>query len=124
MQSNTLTDLLERVIKPHYLNKQVAAVDALLAAAGDLPIRFHQPNGAMFLWTWFEGIPGGTHELYRRAAQEGVVTVPGHHFFQGLETTWQHANECLRINYAGDEHTVREGIERLLLIAKRQYQQG
>ena len=124
LQSNTLADLLERVIKPHYLKKQVAAVDALSEASGDLPIRFHQPNGAMFLWIWFEGIPGGTQKLYRRAAQEGVVTVPGHHFFQGLETTWQHANECLRINYAGDEHTVREGIERLLLIAKRQYQQG
>jgi valine--pyruvate aminotransferase len=93
----------------------------MMSAAHDLPVRIHQPNGAMFLWTWFENLPGGTDELYRRAAREGVVTVSGRHFFQGLDTTWQHANECLRLNYAGEEGTVRQGIERLVAVARQQY---
>jgi alanine-alpha-ketoisovalerate/valine-pyruvate aminotransferase len=38
-----------------------------------------------------------------------------------LDATWQHANECLRLNYAGDEDTVRQGIERLVAVARQQY---
>ncbi len=121
LMNHRLSELSEQVIKPHYLRKQQLAIEVMIAAAHDLPVRIHQPNGAMFLWTWFEYLPGGADELYRRAALEGVVTVSGRHFFQGLDATWQHANECLRLNYAGDENTVRQGIERLVAVARQQY---
>jgi valine--pyruvate aminotransferase len=121
LMNDRLSELSEQVIKPHYLRKQQLAIEVMMAAAHDLPVRIHQPNGAMFLWTWFENLPGGADELYRRAALEGVVTVSGRHFFQGLDATWQHANECLRLNYAGDEDTVRQGIERLVAVARQQY---
>ena len=121
LMSHRLSELSEQVIKPHYLRKQHLAIEAMMSAAHDLPIKIHQPNGAMFLWTWFENLPGGAEKLYRRAAREGVVTVSGRHFFQGLDTSWQHANECLRLNYAGDEDRVRQGIERLVAVARQQY---
>ena len=124
LMSHRLSELSERVIKPHYLRKQRLAIEAMMSAAHDLPIRIHQPNGAMFLWAWFEDLPGGADELYRRAASEGVVTVSGRHFFQGLDASWQHANECLRLNYASDEDTVRRGIERLVAVARQQYLKG
>ena len=60
---------------------------------------------------------GRTQKLYEAAASEGIVTVAGHHFFQGLATDWQHANECLRVNYAGEPAIVQEGIGRLVAIA-------
>ena len=84
----------------------------------------HKPDGAMFLWVWFENLPGSTQKLYEAAASEGIVTVAGHHFFQGLATDWQHANECLRVNYAGDPAIVQEGIGRLVAIARRLYETG
>ena len=121
IERRQLSDLCERVIKPHYLAKQQRAIDTMLTAAHDLPVRIHKPDGAMFLWTWFEDLPGGTDELYRRGVAEGIITVPGRHFFQGLESSWQHARECLRINYAGEPDVVCEGIERLVNIARRQY---
>jgi len=114
--------LCQQVIRPHYLQKQAFALDSLREASADLPIRVHKPDGAMFLWVWFENLPGGTQKLYEAAANEGVVTVAGHHFFQGLTTDWQHANECLRINYAGGPAMVAEGIRRLIAIARRLYE--
>lgn len=122
LASRHLDELCEQVIKPHYLRKQALALESLRQASSGLPIRVHRPDGAMFLWVWFENIPGGTQKLYEVAAAEGIVTVAGHHFFQGLSKEWQHANECLRINYAGDPGMVEEGIRRLISIARRLYE--
>jgi valine--pyruvate aminotransferase len=121
LANNRLDELCETVIRPHYLSKQSLALNSLLEAAKGLPIRVHRPDGAMFLWVWFENLPGGTQKLYELAAAEGVVTVAGHHFFQGLTRQWQHANECLRVNYAGDPNTVETGIKRLITLARRLY---
>ena len=121
LANNRLDELCETVIRPHYLSKQSLALNSLLEAAKGLPIRVHRPDGAMFLWVWFENLPGGTKKLYELAAAEGVVTVAGHHFFQGLTRQWQHANECLRVNYAGDPNTVETGIKRLITLARRLY---
>ena len=123
LANNRLDALCETVIRPHYLSKQSLALNTLLKAAKGLPIRVHRPDGAMFLWVWFENLPGGTQKLYELAAAEGVVTVAGHHFFQGLTRHWQHANECLRVNYAGDPNTVETGIKRLITLARRLYDQ-
>ena len=124
LANEQLDVLCEQIIKPHYLRKQALALDSLREASKDLPIRAHKPDGAMFLWVWFENLPGGTQKLYEAAASEGIVTVAGHHFFQGLAADWQHANECLRVNYAGDPAMVQEGIGRLVAIARRLYETG
>lgn len=121
LANREIETLCEQVIKPHYLQKQALALETLREESSGLPIRVHKPDGAMFLWVWFEDLPGGTQKLYEVAANEGVVTVAGHHFFQGLADDWQHANECLRINYAGDPKMVQEGIRRLVTIARRLY---
>ena len=121
LANREIETLCEQVLKPHYLQKQALALETLREESYGLPIRVHKPDGAMFLWVWFEDLPGGTQKLYEVAANEGVVTVAGHHFFQGLADDWQHANECLRINYAGDPKMVQEGIRRLVTIARRLY---
>jgi valine--pyruvate aminotransferase len=121
LSNHRLDELCETVIRPHYLSKQSLALNTLLEAAKGLPIRVHRADGAMFLWVWFENLPGGTQKLYELAAAEGVVTVAGHHFFLGLTRQWQHANECLRVNYAGDPNTVETGIKRLITLARRLY---
>jgi valine--pyruvate aminotransferase len=77
---------------------------------GDLPYHIHKPEGAIFLWLWFEGLPISSQELYERLKQRGVLVVPGHNFFVGLDDDWVHRHECIRVSYAQDADTVRRGV--------------
>ena len=40
----------------------------------------------------------------------GVLIVPGHYFFPGLDEVWRHRDECLRLNYSQDDAVVEKGI--------------
>jgi valine--pyruvate aminotransferase len=39
------------------------------------------------------------------------LTVPGEHFFFGLEEDWPHRHECLRLNFSREAGVVREGYQ-------------
>jgi 2-aminoadipate transaminase len=65
-------------IVPMYRDRCAALSDALDATLGDR-IRFHRPDGGMFLWSEFPAIPDTT-QLLRRAVDEGVAFVPGNAF--------------------------------------------
>ena len=75
-----------------------------------LPFAIHKPEGALFLWLWFEGLPISTQELYERLKQKGVLVVSGHYFFPGLEEDWPHKDECIRVTYAQDDELVEKGL--------------
>jgi valine--pyruvate aminotransferase len=79
-------------------------------ALGDLPFHIHKPEGAIFLWLWFDKLPITSQELYLRLKQRGVLVVPGQNFFVGLDTDWPHTHECLRVSYAQDADTIKRGI--------------
>jgi valine--pyruvate aminotransferase len=70
----------------------------------------HVPEGAMFLWLWFENLPVPSQELYERLKGRGVLVVSGHYFFPGLAEDWPHSRQCLRITYSQDDSDVREGL--------------
>ena len=65
-------------IVPMYRDRCTALSDALDATLGE-QIRFHRPDGGMFLWSSFPAI-ADTTELLRRAVDEGVAFVPGNAF--------------------------------------------
>ena len=67
----------ERIV-PMYRDRCNALADALDARIGDR-IRFHRPEGGMFLWTELEGVPD-TKRLLAHAVDEGVAFVPGSAF--------------------------------------------
>jgi valine--pyruvate aminotransferase len=76
-----------------------------------VPMRIHKPEGALFLWLWFEGLPISSQELYQRLKKKGVLVVSGHYFFPGMEKeNWEHKGECIRVTYAQDEEVVAKGI--------------
>ena len=50
-------------------------------------------------------------ELYRRLKKRGVLIVPGHYFFPGLEDDWEHKQQCIRISYAQDIDKVAAGLK-------------
>jgi len=65
-------------IVPMYRERCAALADALDSTLGDR-IRFHRPDGGMFLWTEFRDIPDTT-KLLQHAVSEGVAFVPGNAF--------------------------------------------
>jgi valine--pyruvate aminotransferase len=98
-------------IRPFYEHKSKLAVAWLREALRGIEYRIHKPEGAIFLWLWLPGLPLSSQALYRRLKAAGVLVLSGHYFFPGLHDDWTHRNECLRISFAMDEATVRQGIE-------------
>ncbi len=37
----------------------------------EIPYAMHKPEGAMFVWLWFKGMPINSQELHQRLKQEG-----------------------------------------------------
>ena len=71
----------------------------------------HASEGAFFHWLWLRDMPIPTRELYERLKARKVLIVPGEYFFFGLDEDWPHSRECLRLNFAQPEQTVREGLQ-------------
>ena len=121
LQDGELLRLSAERIRPWYRDKAARTLDMLRRALGDLPFRIHRPEGAMFLWLWLDGLPGGSQALYRRLKQRGVLVVPGDNFFMGLDQPWSHSSECLRISYAQPDEVVARGIAIIADEARRTY---
>ena len=109
--SGEILTLSNNLVKPFYKQRAQQAVDWFRVELGSLPYRIHSPEGAIFLWLWFEGLPINSQELYQRLKERGVLVVPGHNFFPGMDASWQHQQECIRVSYAQDGNTVKQGIE-------------
>ena len=125
IESVTSRDILrlsKEVIKPHYEQKARQAVSWLREALADTPTRIHKPEGAIFLWLWFEGLPITSQALYERLKARGVLIIPGQNFFPGLAEEWPHKYECIRLNYAGDPEKVKQGVEIIAEVVPVVYQ--
>jgi valine--pyruvate aminotransferase len=119
-----LLKLSDEVIQPFYQQKSQKAVKQLQAAIPDPRFRIHKPEGAIFLWLWFDQLPIATMELYRRLKQRGVLVIPGEYFFIGQpEQGWEHAHQCLRMNYVQDDEAMQKGIEIIAEEVAKAYQQ-
>ncbi|EPW7005237.1 valine--pyruvate transaminase [Vibrio parahaemolyticus] len=119
-----LLKLSSEVIKPFYKQKSQRAVELLQQAITDERFRIHKPEGAIFLWLWFDELPITTMELYQRLKARGVLIVPGEYFFIGQKDEWDHANQCLRMNYVQDDEMMQKGIAIIAEEVEKAYQQG
>jgi len=111
VRNGEIIRLSRDIIKPFYEKKVQAALEQVFKNMGGIDFYVHKPEGAFFLWLWFPNLSITVGELYERLKQRGVLVVPGHYFFPGLEGPWQHKNECIRMSYAQDEKTVAAGIK-------------
>ncbi len=109
--SGEVLELSRDVIRPFYQTKMEKAVALFQKELAGTPYRIHKPEGAMFLWLWFEGLPITSHELYERLKARKVLVVSGHFFFPGLESPWEHCDECIRVTYSQDEEQVAKGVK-------------
>ncbi|MEE9447523.1 MAG: valine--pyruvate transaminase [Arenicellales bacterium] len=110
IRSRALNDLCTQHLKPYYLKKRDAAIAHIKTQMHDVPVKIHQPEGAIFLWLWFDGLPISVQTLYERLKARKVLIIAGHHFFPGLEEDWQHKHECIRMTYSSDAESVEQGI--------------
>ncbi len=99
------------LIMPYYRDKAMRAMELVIEACSDLPMYVHKPEGAIFLWLWFKDLPVHSTQLYQLLKEAGVLIIPGHDSFAGLDEDWPHTHECIRVSYAQDEEQVKKGVE-------------
>ncbi|MFA0614119.1 valine--pyruvate transaminase [Vibrio splendidus] len=121
IEKGDLLRLSSEVIKPFYKDKSLRAVELLQEAIDDPRFRIHKPEGAIFLWLWFDELPITTMELYDRLKARGVLIVPGEYFFIGQKDEWDHAHQCLRMNYVQDDEAMQKGISIIAEEVKKAY---
>jgi valine--pyruvate aminotransferase len=111
LRDGSLKQLSQHVIRPFYRKQVAFAANCLKREFAGYPLKIHRPEGAIFLWLWFDGLPVSSQELYEQLKAAGTLIIPGEHFFVGMDTgSLRHARECIRMSIAQDEATLREGI--------------
>lgn len=112
IESGDLLQLSQKIIRPFYQQKAAHAVELLQTAIPDPRFKIHKPEGAIFLWLWFDMLPISSKELYNRLKARGVLIIPGEYFFFGQDySNWEHTRQCIRMNYVQDEKSMKEGIK-------------
>jgi valine--pyruvate aminotransferase len=111
VSSGAILDLSRKLIRPFYEKKSARTLGWIRESLSGTPYRVHKPEGTFFFWLWLDGMRLTSRELYERLKHRGVLVVPGHYFFPGLDEDWRHKHECIRVNYSQNEETVRKGIE-------------
>jgi len=122
LEDNSILTLSQQVIRPFYQARLAFALAVAREAFGQrVPWRVHRPEGSIFLWFWFPGLPIGSRELYRRLKERGVLVVPGDDFFFGLppeDEGWDHRRQCVRVHYAREPREVEEGLKVLAQVVE------
>jgi len=111
IRSGEILRISRDLIQPYYRSKMQQALKLCRQSFAGLDYRIHAPEGAMFLWLWFPGLPISSETLYQRLKARGVLVVSGHYFFPGLSDAWPHRHECLRMTFTQEPEVVRQGID-------------
>jgi len=112
IESGEILRMSRDIVRPFYEHKRDLALAAAHDAFGDsIDWQVHRSEGALFLWFWFPGLPISSKELYQRLKKREVLVIPGEYFFYGHDNpAWPHRSECIRVSYAMDEESVRDGL--------------
>lgn len=121
IQDGELGHLTGQIIKPFYQDKLSIAIKLVEKYLRPLGVRHHKPEGAFFLWLWMDRLSITSRELYQRLKARHVYAIPGEAFFIGIDPSWEHTRQCLRINYAQPEAQLERGLRVLAEELKRLY---
>jgi len=124
LRSGEIMSLSRDVIKPFYQEKVRWALDIIHREFEGVDYQVHKPEGAIFLWLWFPGLPISSRELYERLKRRQVLVVDGHYFFPGLTEEWRHKQECIRVTYSQDQRVVAEGLQVIAEEVRRAFSAG
>ena len=110
MAKGDLHAICQNTLLPFYRQRRDFAVSCVEKYLGDLPVYLHEPEGAFFLWLWFRDLPVSSTELYERLKARGVLVMDGSHFFFGLEQSFEHARQCIRLTYCQSEAVIEQAM--------------
>lgn len=120
--SGEILKVAETAVKPFYEKRSRQAIEWIHEFFDGSDYWIHRSEGAIFLWLYLRDLKISTKELYEKLKEQGVITVPGEHFFFGVddprENCHGHYDKCLRLNYSGPQDEVREGLKLLAKIYK------
>ena len=120
--SGEILKVAETAVKPFYEKRSRQAIEWIHEFFAGSDYWIHRSEGAIFLWLYLRDLKISTKELYEKLKEQGVITVPGEHFFFGVddprENCHGHYDKCLRLNYSGPQDEVREGLKLLAKIYK------
>lgn len=121
--NDELMTISQDIIRPFYHKKAEDAIAFFHQQMQNstIPYFLHKSEGALFLWLWCKDLPISDYELYQRLKERGVLVVPGHYFYPGLQEEWQQKSECLRITYSQDESMVHKGLAIIAEEVKKVY---
>lgn len=119
--SGEIIEISKKVIRPFYQRKMERALEVARREFAGVPWRIHKPEGAMFLWLWFENMPITSLELYERLKRRGVLIVSGHYFYPGIKEEWRHRQECIRVTYSQNDDDVARGLAIIAEEVKKAY---
>lgn len=121
-KNDDIVRLADTAIKPFYQRQSRLAVRLLKEHCADLPVLIHKPEGAMFLWVWFENLPVSSQRLYEMLKEKGTLIIPSEHFFVGIDTTsYCHAHECIRLSVAQPDDVLQAGISTIADVVRAVY---
>lgn len=123
-ENREVLTISSKMIMPYYRDRALKTMELFIEALGDIPCYVHKPEGAIFLWLWFQQLPVTSARLYEILKAAGVLIIPGHDSFAGLENDWAHAHECIRVSYAQDDAQVRKGVEIIAREVRKLYEKA
>lgn len=123
LNNDQLKELSLNHIRPFYLKQAHTAIDLLKQEFKDFPqVKIHKPEGAIFLWIWFENLPISTQTLYEILKEKGTLIIPSEHFFVGIDTKeFKHAHECIRMSIAQSDEVLKKGIKTIGEVVREVY---
>ena len=120
--SGEILKVAETAVKPFYEKRSRQAIEWIHEFFAGSDYWIHRSEGSIFLWLYLRDLKISTKELYEKLKEQGVITVPGEHFFFGIDDPRENCHgqydKCLRLNYSGPQDEVREGLKLLAKIYK------
>ena len=110
LKSGELPEYQSNTLLPFYRDKRDFMCACIEKHLPKNKYRIHKPEGAFFLWLWFDCLPICSSELYQRLKEKGVLVMDGSHFFFGVEN-YEHANQCLRLSYCQSHDVIERAIQ-------------
>ncbi len=123
IKNGDMSYLSNKVIPVYYQEKVLFAIDLIKKEFENYPVLIHKPEGAIFLWIWFQDLPIPTKELYEQLKQDGTLVIAGEYFFPGIESLeeYPHSKQCIRITYSQDEEILKKGIATIGKFVRKAY---
>lgn len=119
IRSGRLAHLSETVLKPFYRNKFAILKEEMAEQMGsNLNWYLHQTEGGLFGWLWLPELQDSDLDLYKRLKANNVFVVPGSMFFLGIDESWPHRNQCIRISLTASDEDIRHAVRVLKKILK------